>query len=172
MALAEEVVKAGPGTVGIDVGSEEVHEGYVDRELAAVLMVAATVLVAVAMVVGVPRLGSRRRASIRLMVGIAAYGEDWLMVGRLWDWRRRMWRALAGCCRLIGGGGYRGLKRAEAHSRMVCGCEGRWVGIEVAIAGMVVLGWHMKRVERCFGVGIVVWGFVILLDLSVTLRAN
>ena len=155
---------AGPDTVDIAVGSEEVRAACVDTALAAVVR-----MVAVAQVAGVRRLGSRRRANSRLAAGTAACGEDWLMVEHLWDSRRRTWKALAGCCKLIGGGGCRDLKRGEARFRTVCGCEGRWVGIEVAIAGMGVLDRRRRRAGRCFGVDIEVLECGILLGVSIIL---
>lgn len=98
-------------------------------------------------------MGARSRASI------VGYELGMLGAGCLRSLRRKMRKVLAGCRRLIAGGGNRGLMRAEPGYRMVFGCEHLELDTALAAAAMVMLDRHMKTVEVHFGVDTVVWGY-------------
>ena len=182
MVFAEGLGKAaGLGMADIEPDFEEVRAGYegkglrfgvVDRMAVETVVVVVVDAAVVGDAVVMHRLlGSKLMVSNRLKVDFVGCEKGILAVGRPWGWRRRMWRALAGCRRLIEDGGCRGLKSVEAHCLMVHGCGDRSAGIEVAVAVSWVPEWHMRMVERYFEADIGVSEFVILLSMLVEAKS-
>lgn len=90
------------------------------------------------------------RASTRSPASIVGHEGGMIGAEYLWGLRRRMRRVLAGCRRLIVGGGNRDLMRAGLGDWMEFDCEGRESDTVLVAAGILVLGRHTRTVAAHF----------------------